>query len=188
MNSIHLINTLALGAPHRFPLPQSHSSPLSPAVSKRQRFSPSARFRLVSAQTVNSVPVSLVFTGSSLFITLHVFAFSYIGFVFHFSARMEVIEFPISWLRSRNYMLLKPPHPLMKVIFVIASMLLCDPMLILYGSIQCYSSGGSRQEQNQWSSCSRWRLESGTCLIYFYPDLWNTYTWNTTLTLIRRHW
>ncbi|CAI8618466.1 unnamed protein product [Vicia faba] len=57
MNSIHLINTLALSAPHRFSLPHiNYSSPPSSAVSKRQRFSPSARFRLVSAQTVNSVP------------------------------------------------------------------------------------------------------------------------------------
>lgn len=132
MNSIHLINTLALSAPHRFPLPQSHSPLRSPAVSKRQRFSPSAGFRLVSAQTVNSVPVSLVFVGSSLFITLHVLVFSYIGFVFRFSARMEVIRFQISWRRSRIYMLLKPLHRWMKVLFVIASMLLYDPMVTLY--------------------------------------------------------
>jgi CBS domain-containing protein len=61
MNSINLINTLALGASHRFLLPQcdsSLSSFPSSAVPKRRRFVNSGGFRLVSvsAQTVNSVP------------------------------------------------------------------------------------------------------------------------------------
>ncbi|GAU19901.1 hypothetical protein TSUD_95060 [Trifolium subterraneum] len=59
MNSIHLINTLSLGAPHRFLLPQcdsSHSSFRSSVVPKRRRLANSGGFRLVSAQTVKSVP------------------------------------------------------------------------------------------------------------------------------------
>lgn len=59
MNSIHLNSTLALGSPHRFLLPQcdsSLSSFPSSAVPKRRRFVNSGGFRLVSAQTVNSVP------------------------------------------------------------------------------------------------------------------------------------
>ncbi|PNY04444.1 CBS domain-containing protein chloroplastic-like [Trifolium pratense] len=60
MNSIHLINTVTLGAPHRFLLPQcdsSLSSFPSSAVPKQRRFVNSGGFRLVSAQTVNSAPV-----------------------------------------------------------------------------------------------------------------------------------
>ncbi|XP_004505249.1 CBS domain-containing protein CBSX2, chloroplastic-like [Cicer arietinum] len=60
MNSIHLINTLALGTPLRSLapsfIPQCQSLPPSSAIPKRQRFSHSAGFRLASGQTINSVP------------------------------------------------------------------------------------------------------------------------------------
>lgn len=56
MSSIHLINTLPLSTPHRIILPHCHSLLPSSVLPKRHRFAQSARFSVVSSQTVNSVP------------------------------------------------------------------------------------------------------------------------------------
>ncbi|XP_027346746.1 CBS domain-containing protein CBSX2, chloroplastic-like [Abrus precatorius] len=58
MSSIHLINTLSAPLRSFSPslFPQCHSPRRPSAVPKRRRFSHSARFRLASGPTVNSVP------------------------------------------------------------------------------------------------------------------------------------